>query len=677
MKVDVPRDLGSGAVRGSGARLSAAGLAGIGVVAVVVAATLAGPIASAVRKLFAFVTPNRFLMLLGLVFVASVGARLVRRRSPHTSRNSLLVDRLGWPAAVGVIAATAGVVWYSLVRATVVPRIFGDELTHGEAARNLALHGTLSAGGYGVVTPVVDAIAYLTASNEYTAYRGVQVLNVGVVVTAAFLAYPLARRALSAHWSLVVAALTLALPWLTYARFVLTEADFYPAFLLFALMLVRALEHPTWKRQLLVAAALALTYVTRTQAVTLAGAVVVAVPIYGIAQGRVRPTLRAFALTWALYAAAGATLLLAAASGAWSPLGPYRPLLDGFLHPHGLAIWIAANLATLALGLGILTGIAAPLGVATLLRRRATPGAAALAAVTISATAALLISVSLLSESVYGQGSVHERDLFFAAPLLISCALAWAAHGFPRPKVVAAVTAVASVGFAASIPRGAIDPHLVDALSFKLWAQISIGDLSPAAWIIAATATGALVVLTMRSAWPLVLTIGLAAVGIAAASDYRSVETPSQASRYTWVDRSVPAGAEVTVLYIGYPQTTCPPGTPKPPLATMSLYTEYFNARVDQVGHLLGDNAARGVASMPFALRPDGVVTSSGRPLRSEYLVTDARIAIAGTRLASLPARKVTPEPVAGEALTLWRVSSPLRLLRPAQVEHPHQLACG
>jgi Dolichyl-phosphate-mannose-protein mannosyltransferase len=660
-----------------GSRRSAAGLAGIGVVAVLISATLSGPIASAVRKLFAAVTPNRFLILLGLVFVASLGAVLARRGRVRSPAGRSPPGRFLWPVPVGAIAAVAGVVWYSLGRASVVPRIFGDELTHGEAARSLAQHGTLTGTGYGVVTPVVDAIAYLTTSNDYTAYRGVQVLNVVVAMTAAFLAYPLARRALSPRWSLVVAALTVALPWLTYARFVLTEADFYPAFLLFALTLVRALEHPTWKRQLLVAAALALTYLTRTQAVTLAGAVLVAVPIYGIAQGRLRATLKAFAPTWALYGTAGAVLLVAAASGAWSPLGPYRPLLDGFRHPHGLAIWIAANLATLTLGLGILTGVAAPLGVATLLRRRATPGAAALAAVTISATAALLISVSLLSESVYGQGSVHERDLFFAAPLLISCALAWAAHGFPRPKVVTAVTAVASVGFAASIPRGAIDSHVVDALSFKLWAQISLGHVSPGAWITAATAAGALVVVTARSTWPLVLTIALAAVGVAAASDYRSVETPSQAHGYTWVDRSAPARAEVTVLYVGYPQTACPPGTPTSPLATMSLYTEYFNARVDQVGHLLGDNAARGVASTPFALRPDGVVTSGGQPLRPEYLVTDARIAIAGTRLASLPAGKVTPEPVAKGALTLWRVRSPLRLLQPAQVEHPQQLACG
>lgn len=267
----------------------------------------------------------------------------------------MLVDRLEWPVSVGGVGAVAGVAWYSLGRALAVPHVFADELIHTEAARNLALHGSLATHGYGFVTPAIDSLTYLVTPDGVAAHRLLQATNVAVMVTTAFLAYPLARRAMSSGWALVVAALTPAVPWMTYARFVLTEPDFYPVFLLFALFLVRALERPTLKRQMLLLAALVLTYLTRTQAVVLAGAVVCAVPLYGIAQGH-----------------------------------------------------------------------------------------------------ALLASVSLLSESAYGQGSVHERDLFFAAPLVISCAIAWATNGCPRPKLLTAVTAAAAVGCAASIPSGAI-----------------------------------------------------------------------------------------------------------------------------------------------------------------------------------------------------------------------------
>ena len=241
---------------------------------------------------------------------------------------------------------------------------------------------------------------------------------------------------LSHRWALAVAALTVAVPWLTYARFFLTEPDFYPVFLLFALALVRALENPTRRRQLLVAAALALTYLTRTQAIVLAGAVVVAVPIYGIAQAPIcarrsergrRPGRSTLPQSPVLVAGRGRRCLVAR-----RPVSALDRRLAPSARPGDLGRRESERRCSS--GLGVLVGVAAPLGVAMLLRRTASSSAAALAAVTVATTAALLASVSLLSESPYGQGTVHERDLFFAAPLVISCALAWATNGFPATE---------------------------------------------------------------------------------------------------------------------------------------------------------------------------------------------------------------------------------------------------
>jgi hypothetical protein len=655
----------------------------VGLVAVLAAATIRAPIASAIRHLFEAATPARVLLLLVAAFAAvvatAVGTRLsgAGPRGHATPRMAALADRVSWPVSVSVLGAIAGVAWYSLGHAMAVPHVFADELIHGEAARNLALHGSLATHGYGFVTPAIDSVAFLVTSNDVAAHEVMQAINVFAVVAAAFLAYPLARRALSPGWALVVAGLTLTVPWIAYARFVLTEPDFYPVFLLFALALVRALERPSLKRQLLVLAALLLTYLTRTQAVVLAGAIVVAVPLYGLARGHVRETLKAFAATWALYLLGAVGVAVALAAGLWSPLGPYRPLLDGLAHPHGLAIWAAANLGGLLLGLGVLVGVAAPLGAASLLRRTSSSEGAALAAVTVSTTAALLASVTLLSESPFGQGSVHERDLFFAAPLIISCALAWVTNGCPRPRLLTAVTVIAVIGCVATIPVGAITAHSFDALSFKLWSH-EFAHVSPRNLIIVATTAGALAVLTMRSSWPLVVTVALAAVGVAAASDYRSPETQTVANRYGWVDRALPHAADTTLLYIGYPRTGCPATASPSSLPAMSLYTEYFNSRIDQVGHLLEDNAARGLASETFGLRPDGVVTSDGRPLRAAFAVTDARVELAGHRTAALSARAVTAPHVDNGGLVLWRLQGPLRLLRPSQVLHPSpQTACG
>ncbi len=636
------------------------GLAGVGV-----AAVFGDSIAASIRDALRLLTPARSVLLLAVVAVAAPA----RRRSALPSPSRRPVWESDWPVPVALLAALAGVGWYSLGRALAVPHIFGDELTHTAAAKALAQTGTLATQGYGTVGPVLDSLGYLLTANGVAAHGMVQALNVTVMVAAAFLAYPLARRSLPPRWALAVAALAVTSPWLTYARFVLTEPAFYPVFLLFALALVRALEQPTARRQGWMLAALGLAYLTRPQALVLAPAIVVAVVLFGLARGHLRSTLQAFVPLWIVFLAGAVVLLAALAAGLWSPLGHYRALFGAqWRHPHGLAIWAASNLTSLVLGLGVLVGVAAPLGAIAMLRRAASIGASALAAVAVATTAALLATVTLLSESPYGQGSVHERDLFFAAPLIVACAVTWATGGCPRPRAATSAVAVAIVACAATIPAGAITPHTVDALSFKVWARIGHG-LTPSHWIVLATALGALLTLKVRSAWPIVLTVFVAGVAVASAADYRSPETRAQAGRYDWVDAAVPASAKVLVLYVGYQEARC--RVPSP-LAAMSLYTEYFNLRVDEVGHLLADNRLRGVATEQLSLRPDGVVTRAGHPLRAEYVVADARLSVLGTPLVSLGAGAVEPEPASGPgALTLWRARIPLRLRRPAEVLHP------
>ena len=60
------------------------------------------------------------------------------------------------------------------------------------------------------------------------------------MMLAAFPVYLLARRTLTHGTALIASALAVAVPWIVYARFVMTEGIFYPVFLLFALALVRA-----------------------------------------------------------------------------------------------------------------------------------------------------------------------------------------------------------------------------------------------------------------------------------------------------------------------------------------------------------------------------------------------------------------------------------------------------
>jgi asparagine N-glycosylation enzyme membrane subunit Stt3 len=93
-------------------------------------------------------------------------------------------------------------------------------------------------------------------------------------------------------WALVAAALTVAVPGLAYSGLVMTEVAFYPALVLAAWALARALERPTLRRQSWLVAAAALAAMTRLQAFVLLPVFVTAVALKVILDRRPREALR-------------------------------------------------------------------------------------------------------------------------------------------------------------------------------------------------------------------------------------------------------------------------------------------------------------------------------------------------------------------------------------------------
>ena len=314
----------------------------------------------------------------------------------------------------------------------------------------------------------------------------------------------------------------MCVPWMVYARFVMTESLFYPVFLWFVLALVCALERPTPRRQVIVLLVAATAFAVRTQAGVLFPAIAAAVLVYGAAQGSVRASVKSFALTWLVACAEGAVALGAAAMGAWHPLGAYGVLLRGWWHPHGLLLWTVANVTCLSLGVGILVAAASPLGAAALLHRGNTPSEHAIAAAAVSSTLALLLTVVVLSESAYGLGSVHERNLFYVVPLLLILALAWAARGFPASRRLLSATVACLVGLALLMPAGVLGGSSVDALSFKYWTRLEPTRLSPHVLIVLAVMIAGIVLVVARSTALLIATFVLATVGVASASSYHT-----------------------------------------------------------------------------------------------------------------------------------------------------------
>jgi hypothetical protein len=573
--------------------------------------------------------------------------------------------RIAWRplAQVVVIATIGGGAWYVLGRALTLPQVFSDELVYFEAARALAAHGAVPTY-YGVVVPALDSVAFLVSSGPVGAYHVIQLINIVAMASAAFPAYLLARRALPHSWALVVAGLSVSVPWMVYARFVMTEPVFYPVFLWFVRALVRALELPTRRRQLALLLVAALAYATRAQAAVLFPAIVVAVLLFGVAQDAVRTVVRSFTFTWILSCIGGVAVLGAAAVSSWDPFGAYSGLLQGLWHPHGLLLWTAANVTSLSLGVGILVAAAAPLGAITLLGREGTIAGQAFAAAAVSSTLGLLVTVVALSENaLYGLGSVHERNLFYVVPLLLICALAWAERGFPTSRRVVVVTMAAMISLALLMPAGVLEGGSFDTLSFKYWTQLGPAGLTPHVVIDLAVTIAAILLVVSRSTALLVATFVLATVGVASASNYHNDVPRSLTARYEWVDRALPPHTNATLFWLDCSAPACGTGHPDETLAKVAVYTELFNSRVSEVGHVGADNPRRGLASTVFTLRADGTVLGNGAPLRSRYVVVDNRIRVKGARLAVLRPSEVRVD-TNQQALVLWRTGGVVRLAR-------------
>ena len=272
------------------------------------------------------------------------------------------VRRLRAPGVPSLVTLTAIVAVAAAFRtfygyATTIPAVLGDELIYTGLAKSIALHGEpLLRGdlalGYSILQPAVMSPAYALASGGATALEAIKVVNSIAMAATAVPAYLLARRILSARWSLGVAALTVAAPWTAYAAFPMTESVSYLAFTALALALAMTLEQPSTRRQLVLLTSLAVAVAARPQALVLAVSVVAAVVLDGLLARRLGERVRELRVT---LGAIGAAVVVGAglsAAGVPIPTGSYSVLyrsLTSVLDIVKWAIW-SAGAFELALG---------------------------------------------------------------------------------------------------------------------------------------------------------------------------------------------------------------------------------------------------------------------------------------------------------------------------------------
>jgi hypothetical protein len=182
--------------------------------------------------------------------------------------------------------------------------------------------------------------------------RDAHVLNAFVMSSAAIPAFLLARRVTNgSRLAYVVAVLTVCLPWIALASFLMTEAAAYPAFLWAILALHNAAIAPRARNDALLLVAIGVAILARTQFAVLLVIVPLALLLDHFAPRRLVSEHRVLAAVYA--ALAVAAVILAATGNLSRALGTYSVTAEGNVTPSGMPRSLLEHVAPLGLGVGV------------------------------------------------------------------------------------------------------------------------------------------------------------------------------------------------------------------------------------------------------------------------------------------------------------------------------------
>ena len=545
-----------------------------------------------------------------------------------------------WLAALVVFSA---VFRYGLSRRVVAPWIMVDELIYSELAKSFAATGhflvrDVHHGAYGAVYPLLIAPAWRVFSSVPDAYAAAKTIGSVLMSLTAIPVYFLARRLLSPAWSLLAAALAVAVPSMMYTGTLMTETVFYPIFVCAALALVLTLERPTLTRQLVLLGICLLAFLARSQAVVLIPAVATAPLLLAwLDRRRLLRVVKEFRALYAVLAVAVLGALAVQLARGKSPLdvlGSYSVTGHADYHPGQVLKWLLYHVSELDLYLGIVP-FAAVLLLTALARSLDRPLRIFLAA-TLPLTAWLLLEVAAFASALSPR--VEERNMFYVAPLFLIALLAWIERGMPRPAPVAATAAVLAAALPGALPYHQLIGTSAEADTLALlplwWVQEAL--VSPSTIgvvVVVAAAALALVFLTISPRYALVLP-ALVFAWFAFATERierfdhgfpkASVGALFQGmttSRRDWIDAAVGRDASVAFVYSGRDPTQQP----------LPLWeNEFFNRSVGPV-YDLAQPSMGGLPETHVSRRADGVlVLPNDAPVRSRYVLTDTTVPLAG-----------------------------------------------
>jgi hypothetical protein len=565
-----------------------------------------------------------------------------------------------------VLASFALRTW--LGRAMVAPFIMVDELIYSELARSLVGDGTFTvrgapASGYSLLYPLLIAPAYALFDALPEAYGAVKTVNALAMSLAAIPAYLIARRVARPPLALFAALLAVAVPSMAYTGTVMTENLYYPVFLLAALGLLRVLDQPGWGRIAALLGLLGVAYAVRSQSVALVPAVLTAPLLLVWFERSGVAGLRRYARLYGVILAAAAVVVgvqLARGQGLTELLGAYSVVGDRSYDAGSVLRFWAWHLEELTLYVAVIPVAAflVLLGLAWTLPRALQ--------VHVAATSAVLAWMSLAVAAFASQFAhrIQERNLFVVVPLLFAALVAWVERGAPRPRRVAVPAVAVAVALPILVPyERFIETGVIsDTLALVPWWGVNthlLGGSYAATVAVGVVAVGLLVLLIPARyaiALPLLVVVAFAFAGRSVWSGPHGFVQASEGALFQgirgvprdWIDRAVPDGAEVGVLWTG-----------RPDRFSVNL-NEFFNRRVGRVFYT-DQPTPGGINETPVALQEKGrfpvppgfFYLPNDAAVDLPYMLLDGTVTPAGTRVA------LDQTPLGG--MSLWRLREPLQ----------------
>jgi hypothetical protein len=434
--------------------------------------------------------------------------------------------------------------------------------------------------------PLVTAPSY-AAFDMPTAFHVVHLANAVIMASAAVPAYLLARTVL--RWqtgAYLVAAFSVAIPWLVLAFYGLTEVAAYPAFLWAAVAVQRTIVDPSLRRDALAVAAIAVAIVARTQFFVLALVLPLGIVLHEVGYrvalaGRGRRAALADGVRAAVAAhrelalGYGVLALLAvplAASGRLNDvLGPYAiTATEGSLLPDGVWRSAAEHLAAVAIAGGLLPFALAAGWAIVSAARPANRAAHAFATLLVVSTALLTLQVGSFAVR-FGEGVTRDRYVFYLAPLFFVGMLACLLEGRRRwPAVLVGTALLALLVRAADLapPPGLWEFQAVDRPAsvlngFFTDRAVEFGASAPGLVAATAVVAGAVVAAGLAAVprLPLAVAVGGAVVLTCAVVTRHALErleggiSPSgrllagpDGDGHDWIDGALPNGARAGLV---------------------------------------------------------------------------------------------------------------------------------